>query len=56
VGEGAFDFKSLCCQMETRSLEPIIVLEHHSREETTRSLLNFQRLLEERCPDDGSYP
>jgi len=56
VGEGAFDFKSLCCQMESRSLEPVIVLEHHSREETTRSLLNFQRLLEERCPDDGSHP
>ncbi len=56
VGEGAFDFKSLCCEVEARGLEPVVVLEHHSREETKRSLFNFQRLLEERCPDDGSHP
>ena len=45
VGEGAFDFKSLCCQMEIRGLEPVIVLEHHSSEETSRSLKNFQHLI-----------
>jgi len=56
VGEGTFDFKSLCCQVEARGLEPVIVLEHHSSEETARSLLNFQRLLEERCPDVGPHP
>ena len=56
VGEGGFNFKSLCCQIQAMGLEPVVVLEHHSSEETTRSLLNFQLLLEERCPDDGSHP
>ena len=45
VGEGTFDFKSLCSQIEARGLEPIAVLEHHSMEETKRSLLNFQQLI-----------
>jgi len=45
VGEGTFDFNSLCNQMEARGLEPVIVLEHHTREETKRSLLNFQKLI-----------
>ena len=56
VGEGDFDFKSLCCQVQDRDLDPLVVLEHHSHEETTRSLLNFQKLLEEKCPDDGPLP
>jgi sugar phosphate isomerase/epimerase len=45
VGEGEFDFKSLCRHVEERGLDPVVVLEHHSREETARSLLNFQHLL-----------
>ena len=45
VGEGTFDFNSLCNQMEARGLEPVVVLEHHSSEETKRSLLNFQKLI-----------
>jgi len=45
IGEGTFDFKSLCYQMETRGLEPVVVLEHHSSDETTRSLMNFQQLI-----------
>lgn len=45
VGEGSFDFKSLCCQIQDRGLEPVVVLEHHSREETERSLLNFQQII-----------
>ncbi|UCF88029.1 MAG: sugar phosphate isomerase/epimerase [bacterium] len=56
VGEGGFDFKTLCCAIEGASLEPLVVLEHHTWKETQRSLMNFQRLLEERCPDDGSPP
>jgi hypothetical protein len=48
VGEGTFDFKSLCCEMEARGLEPVVVLEHHSMEETTRSLLNFQQIILEK--------
>ena len=45
VGEGTFDFKSLCSQVDARGLEPVIVLEHHTAEETTRSLRNFQHLI-----------
>lgn len=45
VGEGSFDFKSLCCQVQAGGLEPVVVLEHHSEEETTRSLLNFQQII-----------
>jgi sugar phosphate isomerase/epimerase len=56
VGEGGFDFKALCCQVEARGLDPVVVLEHHSREETVRSLQNFQSLLEERCVDDSPHP
>jgi sugar phosphate isomerase/epimerase len=45
VGEGAFDFRSLCSEVQDRGLEPLVVLEHHSREETTRSLMNFQQII-----------
>jgi len=45
VGEGSFDFKSLCGQIEARGLDPVVVLEHHTREETTRSLENFKHLI-----------
>lgn len=45
VGEGTFDFTSLCRQIDARSLEPVVVLEHHTAEETTRSLMNFQHLV-----------
>ena len=47
VGEGCFDFNTLCLDVELRGLVPVVVLEHHSREETRRSLANFQRLKEE---------
>lgn len=56
VGEGAFDFKALCREIEASGLEPVVVLEHHTWKETERSLKNFQRLLEERFSDDGSLP
>ena len=56
VGEGAFDFRSLCCQIQDMGLDPVVVLEHHSMEDTLRSLKNFQRLLEEECPDDSPHP
>lgn len=56
VGEGTFDFKALCCQVEERSLDPVVVLEHHSHEETVRSFQNFQQLLEERCLDVSPDP
>ncbi len=46
VGEGTFDFHSLCTLVEDRMLEPLVVLEHHSREETVRSLMNFQHLIQ----------
>ncbi|MDF1536262.1 MAG: sugar phosphate isomerase/epimerase [bacterium] len=46
VGEGEFDFRALCREVAARSLDPVVVLEHHSREETARSLLNFQQLLQ----------
>jgi sugar phosphate isomerase/epimerase len=45
VGEGTFDFKSLCCQIQAMDLDPVIVLEHHSHEDTTRSLMNFKHLI-----------
>lgn len=45
VGEGSFEFKSLCCQIQDRGLDPVVVLEHHSHEDTTRSLMNFQHLI-----------
>jgi sugar phosphate isomerase/epimerase len=54
VGEGDFDFEDLIRKVDARGLAPVTVLEHHSREETGRSLANFQRLLKERFPDDGS--
>ena len=45
VGEGSFDFKSLFNRIEAEGLDPVIVLEHHTREETIRSLKNFQHLI-----------
>jgi sugar phosphate isomerase/epimerase len=45
VGEGTFDFTSLCSQIDARGLEPVVVLEHYCAEDTTRSLLNFQHLI-----------
>jgi len=42
VGEGTFDFPSLYSQLRERDLEPVVVLEHHTRKETKRSLGNFQ--------------
>jgi sugar phosphate isomerase/epimerase len=45
VGEGAFDFRPLCREVQDRGLEPLIVLEHHSKEETARSLMNFQQMI-----------
>ncbi|UCG38723.1 MAG: sugar phosphate isomerase/epimerase [bacterium] len=53
LGEGKFDFADLCRQIRSRKLEPVVVLEHHSRDETRRSLVNFQTLLETGCPDEG---
>lgn len=54
VGEGCFDFKTLCLNVELRGLEPVTVLEHHSRDETRRSLANFQRLQKEEFSDGNS--
>jgi len=48
VGEGTFDFTTLCREIQDRDLDPVIVLEHHSREETTRSLKNFQQMILEK--------
>jgi len=45
VGEGSFDFISLYREIEARNLDPVAVLEHHSMEETKRSLMNFQQLI-----------
>jgi len=45
VGEGTFDFRALCRQVEIRGLDPVVVLEHHSHEDTGRSLVNFQHLI-----------
>jgi len=56
VGEGNFDFAALCRHVESKELEPVVVLEHHSRQETRRSLINFQRLLEKGFSDGGSGP
>jgi sugar phosphate isomerase/epimerase len=54
VGEGCFDFKTLCHEVQLKNLEPLVVLEHHSREETALSLENFRSLLEEGFSDDGT--
>jgi sugar phosphate isomerase/epimerase len=45
VGEGAFDFRFLWSEVTDRGLEPVIVLEHHSAEETVRSFENFQQMV-----------
>lgn len=45
VGEGAFDFRSLCCRVQDLGLDPVVVLEHHTAEETVRSLENFRHLI-----------
>jgi hypothetical protein len=45
VGDGNFDFRSLCTQIDDRGLEPVVVLEHHTAEETTRSLMNYQQII-----------
>ncbi len=45
VGEGAFDFRFLWGEVTERGLEPVVVLEHHSAEETVRSLKNFQQMV-----------
>ena len=47
VGEGMFDFPSLLSHLERSDLSPLIVLEHHTREETLRSVRNMGPLLEE---------
>jgi len=54
VGDGVFDFRDLCREVESRGPVPVVVLEHHSREKTRKSLKNFQCLLEENFSDDGS--
>jgi sugar phosphate isomerase/epimerase len=56
VGDGVFEFRSLCLEVFSRDLEPVVVLEHHSRENTRKSLKNFQCFLEENFSDDGSDP
>ncbi|UCF31111.1 MAG: sugar phosphate isomerase/epimerase [bacterium] len=45
VGEGIFDFQSLFAHVSQEDLSPLIVLEHHTREDTIRSLGNMEELL-----------
>jgi sugar phosphate isomerase/epimerase len=41
VGEGEFDFTSLLVHTESLHSQPLCVLEHHTHDETVRSLENF---------------
>ena len=52
VGEGGFDFAGLFAEIASEGSDLAAVLEHHSREETGRSLVNLQHLLDEIFPDD----
>lgn len=45
VGEGEFDFSRLLRKVDSKGLTPVTVLEHHSKEETSRSLTHFQNLI-----------
>jgi sugar phosphate isomerase/epimerase len=53
VGEGIFDFRGLCREVEIRGADPVVVLEHHTRARTRKSLENFRRLIKGTSSDDG---
>jgi len=48
VGEGDFDFDQLMEHLEKEDVEPLIVLENHTHQETARSLVNYYRIKEQR--------
>ncbi|MFV2081884.1 MAG: hypothetical protein ACC669_08455, partial [bacterium] len=46
LGEGIFDFQSLFSFLNAHDRSPLIVIEHHSREETLRSLASLPGIYE----------
>ncbi len=54
LGEGVFDFRYLFDHINKNDLSPLMVLEHHTREETLQSLTNIGPILKESGYGSGS--
>lgn len=53
IGDGIFDFPGLLAHLDDEAMDPLIVLEHHSRKETILSLKKMRRYLEDQRNKQG---